>query len=104
MAESAGLVLKQIAGSSGMVMTKSILPHPILRELHSDIELMLTNCIKTADKNEGQLLDLGPTKRSDYSRELVATDDDSNLLAFCNTLEKAFRDLLSLKTFNLEAK
>ena len=37
-------------GSGGAKFKKSILPHVILRELHSDIELMLTNC-RRSEKN-----------------------------------------------------
>ena len=97
MAESTGLVMKQLPVNSGIVMKKSILPHSILRELHSDIELMLTNCRKTVNKNDEKLIDLGPKSclnlSTNVSKDLVVTDDDSNLVAFCRTLEKALRDI-----------
>ena len=89
---------------TGAKFKKSILPNPILRELHSEIELMLTNCKKSEKTDEGQ------RRRSDKmdeksvvrkveklvdvdvpETELIVMDFDANLTNFCVVLEKAFR-------------
>ena len=86
-------------GSGGVKFKKSILPHPILRDLHSEIELLLTNCRKSeatrksGKKNSAEnLVDVGEDKC-----DLVVTDSDSNLPSFCSALEKAFRQKLFYK-------
>ena len=83
-------------GSGGVKFKKSILPHPILRDLHSEIELLLTNCRKSegtrksGKKNSAEnLIDVGEEKC-----DLIVTDSDSNLPSFCSALEKAFRQML----------
>jgi hypothetical protein len=83
-------------GSGGVKIKKSILPHPILRDLHSEIELLLTNCRKSeATRKSGKkssaenLIDVGEEKC-----DLIVTDSDSNLPSFCSALEKAFRQML----------
>jgi len=79
---------------SGVVIKKSFLPHPLLRDLHSDIELMLTSCRKDT-KDPGHkvgvtLVDLGEKKVLDGSDCLV-NDSDTNLVVLSRTLEKCFR-------------
>ena len=88
-------------GSGGAKFKKSILPHVILRELHSDIELMLTNCRKSEktvrkslDKKDSDKLvdvDVGSSDNINVGVDLIVTDADANLTNFCATLEKAFR-------------
>ena len=78
------------SGGAAVVIKKSMLPHPILRDLHSDIELMLTNCRK-ADSEK--LVDIGHKSGiGEKSENLVVNDSDANLVIFCRTLEKAFRE------------
>ena len=86
-------------GSGGAKFKKSILPHVILRELHSDIELMLTNCRRSeknvrsgSDKEESdKLVDVESSDNVGNVVDLVVNDADANLTNFCATLEKAFR-------------
>ena len=86
-------------GSGGAKFKKSILPHVILRELHSDIELMLTNCRRSekkvrsgSDKEESdKLVDVESSDNVGNVVDLVVNDADTNLTNFCATLEKAFR-------------
>jgi hypothetical protein len=74
----------------------------ILRELHSDIELMLTNCRKSEKKVRknsdrkienklNQLVDVGDDADADADADLLVTDSDTNFTNVCVTLEKAFR-------------
>lgn len=89
---------------TGVVIKKSLLPHPLLRDLHSDIELLLTNCgreddtlgrrkpsskARSKEKICEELVDVGD-KKIDQSN-LVVTDSDTNLVILCRTLEKSFR-------------
>ena len=68
-------------GSGGAKFKKSILPHVILRELHSDIELMLTNCRRSeknvrsgSDKEDSdKLVDV---ESSDNVGNVVKNEDD----------------------------
>ena len=86
-------------GSGGAKFKKSILPHVILRELHSDIELMLTNCRRSeknvrsgSDKEESdKLVVVESSDNVGNVVDLVVNDADANLTNFCATLEKAFR-------------
>ena len=99
-------------GSGGVKFKKSILPHPILRDLHSEIELLLTNCKKSEEKKSGKKVqikirnsvqnlidvDVGQSVGQSVSQivddekfDLIVTDSDSNLSSFCTALEKAFR-------------
>ena len=86
-------------GSGGAKFKKSILPHVILRELHSDIELMLTNCRRSeknvrsgSDKEDSdKLVDVESSDNVGNVVDLVVNDADANLTNFCATLEKAFR-------------
>ena len=86
-------------GSGGAKFKKSILPHVILRELHSDIELMLTNCRRSeknvrsgSDKEDSdKLVDVESSDNFGNVADLVVNDADANLTNFCATLEKAFR-------------
>ena len=86
-------------GSGGAKFKKSILPHVILRELHSDIELMLTNCRRSeknvrsgSDKEDlDKLVDVESSDNVGNVVDLVVNDADANLTNFCATLEKAFR-------------
>ena len=86
-------------GSGGAKFKKSILPHVILRELHSDIELMLTNCRRSeknvrsgSDKEDSdKLVDVESSDNVGNVGDLVVNDADANLTNFCATLEKAFR-------------
>ena len=89
-------------GSGGAKFKKSILPHVILRELHSDIELMLTNCRRSeknvrsgSDKEDSdKLVDVESSDNVvnvGNVGDLVVNDADANLINFCATLEKAFR-------------
>ena len=86
--------------SGGVKFKKSILPHVILRELHSDIELMLTNCRKVeknvqknlSKKDADKLVDVETGADAIVSGvDLIVNDADANLTNFCATLEKAFR-------------
>ncbi len=88
----------------------------ILRELHSDIELMLTNCRKSEKKVRknsdrkienklNQLVDVGDDDAdddADADADLLVTDSDTNFTNVCVTLEKAFRFKTNITQFLFE--